>query len=211
MVKFTPRLLIGLTGGIASGKTSVSNLFAAKGVPIIDADVLARQALALGSPLLNQVFDHFGTNLQLEDGSLDRQQLRVIVFNNSQAKEWLEQLVHPWVEQQILEQLQTTSGPYTLLSSPLLLESGQQKLVDRVLVVDIPTELQIARGSSRDANSPELIQKIMAQQISRSARLAQADDLIDNSGDLTALQQQVDVWHQRYLNLAAQLKLNGLK
>lgn len=211
MVKFTPRLLIGLTGGIASGKTSVSNLFAAKGVPIIDADVLARQALALGSPLLNQVFDHFGTNLQLEDGSLDRQQLRVIVFNNSQAKEWLEQLVHPWVEQQILEQLQTTSGPYTLLSSPLLLESGQQKLVDRVLVVDIPTELQIARGSSRDANSPELIQKIMAQQISRSARLAQADDLIDNSGDLTALQQQVDMWHQRYLNLAAQLKLNGLK
>lgn len=196
------KLIIGLTGGIGSGKTAVSDLFASLGIQVVDADVLARQALELGSPLLVKVFNHFGEGLKLEDGSLDRAKLREIVFNSSADKAWLENLVHPWVKQASSKALAKATSPYVLLSSPLLIESGQLKLTNRLLVVDVPESIQIERTSARDANSPDLVKKIIAQQISRKDRLSQADDLIDNAGDLNNLEKQVNSLHSKYLKLA---------
>lgn len=197
------KLIIGLTGGIGSGKTAASDLFAELGIEVVDSDVLARQALELGSPLLDKVFNKFGQQLKKADGSLDRGQLRTIVFNDSAAKAWLEALVHPWVKQASLTALMNATSPYILLSSPLLIESGQVELVDRLLVVDLPESIQIERTKNRDASSPDLIKKIMAQQMSRQDRLSQADDLIDNSGSLKDLQKQVKSRHQEYLKLAS--------
>ncbi|NLW03743.1 MAG: dephospho-CoA kinase [Pseudomonadaceae bacterium] len=196
------KLIIGLTGGIGSGKTAASDLFAKQGVNVVDTDILARQALQLGSPLLTQVFNYFGEQLKLEDGSLDRAALRALVFNNSTAKTWLEELVHPWVKKETLKALAEATSPYILLSSPLLIESGQVSLTDRLVVVDLPESIQIQRTTQRDNNDPSLVKKIIQQQISRQDRLAQADDLIDNSGDLTSLQKQVDSLHNHYLKLA---------
>lgn len=196
------KLTIGLTGGIGSGKTAASDLFAKKGIEVIDTDVLARKALDLNSPLLIKVFNHFGEQLKLIDGSLNRAALRSLIFNDPKAKTWLEALVHPWVKEQTTQALAKATGAYVLLSSPLLIESGQAKLVDRLLVVDIPENLQLERTTKRDSNEPDLVKKIMSQQLARQERLLQADDLIDNSGDLKHLQNQVDSLHNQYLKLA---------
>lgn len=194
--------IIGLTGGIGSGKTAASNIFARLGIQIIDADVLARQALEKSSSLLSVVFSHFGDTVKQADGQLNRARLRELVFNDTEQKHWLEQLIHPWVKEKVQEALQQRSGPYTLLSSPLLIESGQNKLVDRLLVIDVPESVQLERTSKRDGNSIELVRKILEQQISRDQRLALADDIINNSGDLNDLQKQVECLHQQYLELA---------
>lgn len=204
------KLLVGLTGGIGSGKTAASDLFANLGIDVVDADVLARNALHLNSPLLSRVFDHFGEQLKLPDGSLDRAALRGIIFNDSTAKTWLENLIHPWVKKCVINALNETTSVYALLSSPLLIESGQAKLADRLLVVDLPEAVQISRTASRDNNSPELVKKIIEQQINRSVRLSLADDIIDNSGDLNHLKKQVNSLHTKYLELA-QLKTNQEK
>lgn len=204
------KLLVGLTGGIGSGKTAASDLFANLGIDVVDADVLARNALHLNSPLLSRVFNHFGEQLKLPDGSLDRAALRGIIFNDSTAKTWLENLIHPWVKKCVINALNETTSVYALLSSPLLIESGQAKLADRLLVVDLPEAVQISRTASRDNNSPELVKKIIEQQINRSARLSLADDIIDNSGDLNHLKKQVNSLHTKYLELA-QLKTNQEK
>ncbi|GLR63131.1 dephospho-CoA kinase [Marinospirillum insulare] len=201
------QLIIGLTGGIGSGKTAASDLFANLGIDVIDTDVLARKALELNSPLLSKVFNHFGQQLKLADGSLDRAALRSIIFNDSTAKVWLENLIHPWVKQAVLSALTKATSVYVLLASPLLIESGQVELADRLLIVDLPEEMQISRTASRDNNSPDLVKKIIAQQISRPERLALADDLIDNSGDLNHLEKQVNSLHTKYLELA-KLKTN---
>lgn len=197
-----PRLIIGLTGGIGSGKTAASNIFEKLGIDVIDADVLARQALASGSPLLDQVFLHFGYQLQNKDGGLDRAQLRELVFNNQQARIWLEQLIHPWVAEQVSKALKLSQSTYSILSSPLLLETAQHQGVDRVLVIDVPEALQIERTCQRDGNTPELVERILAQQIRREDRLERADDVINNTGNLSELQQQVECLHQHYLKLA---------
>lgn len=201
------KLLIGLTGGIGSGKTAASDLFAKLGITVVDADVLARKALEIGSPLLSEVFNHLGKHLKLDDGNLDRAALRSIIFNDSTAKTWLEKLIHPWVKQEVANALNKATSAYTLLSSPLLIESGQVELVDRILVVDLPETLQVNRTTSRDNNSPDLVKKIIDQQINRRDRLSLADDLIDNSGDLNHLQKQVNSLHAKYLELA-QIKTN---
>lgn len=194
--------IIGLTGGIGSGKTAASNFFSELGIQIIDADVIARQALEKGSPLLPELFEHFGEGIKLSDGQLNRAKLRELIFNDPAQKKWLEQRVHPRVKTLILEALQQRSAPYTILSSPLLIESGQNQLVDRLLVIDVPESIQLQRTCQRDDNSIELVQKIMAQQISRDQRLAAADDIINNTGDLNTLQKQVEYLHQHYLELA---------
>lgn len=196
------KLIIGLTGGIGSGKTAASDLFSKQGIDVVDTDVLARQALELNSPLLKKVFNYFGNHLKLEEGHLDRAALRGIVFNNPNAKTWLEGLIHPWVKEETFKALAKANSVYILLSSPLLIESGQLKLTDRLLVVDVPESLQVERTTARDANQPDLVKKIIKQQISRQERLSHADDLIDNSGDLNHLQKQVDSLHQKYLQLA---------
>lgn len=197
-----PKLLIGLTGGIGSGKTAASNLFAMLGIEVIDTDILARQALELGSPLLKEVFNQFGEELKLKDGSLDRAKLREIVFNNATAKTWLEGVIHPWVKQTSLNEIYRATSPYVILSSPLLIESGQLTLTDRVLIIDVPKSLQIERTCARDTNHPNLVKKIIEQQISRQDRLSYADDVIDNSGDLNYLEKQVNSLHSQYLKLA---------
>ncbi len=195
-------LLIGLTGGIGSGKTAASDLFAKKGVVVVDADVIARQALAKDSPLVDKVLAYFGAEVISKDGSLDRAALRLRVFNNLADKNWLENLVHPWVRERVLNQLASATGYYQILSSPLLLETGQDSWVDRILVIDVPVEVQIERTCNRDKNNRELVEKIISQQLSREQRLAKADDKIDNSQGLAELEKQVNSLHQFYLQLA---------
>jgi|AntRauTorcE11897_2_1112592.scaffolds.fasta_scaffold07809_3 dephospho-CoA kinase len=195
-------LIIGLTGGIGSGKTAASDFFAELGVKVIDADVLARQALEPGSPLLNKVYQQLGQDLQKPDGNLDRAALRIRIFNDDQQKIWLEQLIHPWVREHIIQAIDSFCGDYLILSSPLLLESHQDQLVDRVLVVDLPEELQVERTCQRDNNQRDLVEKIMSNQLNRKDRLARADDILDNSQGLNELKKQVNYWHEIYQKLA---------
>lgn len=193
------QLIIGLTGGIGSGKTAASNLFLKQGVNVVDTDILARQALQMGSPLLIEVFNHLGQQLKLADGSLDRAALRTVIFNDPSAKTWLENLIHPWVKQATLKALAEATSDYIILSSPLLIESGQLALIDRLLVVDVPEVTQVERTCIRDGNAKDLVKKIIQQQVNRQKRLSLADDIIDNSGSLNELEQQVDALHKQYL------------
>lgn len=198
------KYIVGVTGGIGSGKTSVTNAFADFGIDIVDTDVLARKALEVGSPLLAEVFNHFGTHLMQADKSLNRAKLREEVFTNPSSKQWLEDLVHPWVKQQTLLELSQATSSYIILVSPLLIESGQLNLVKRLLVVDLKQEQQIERTVIRDASNKELVAKIIEQQLARTKRLSFADDIIDNSKDLPYMMQQVNKLHTKYLHLATQ-------
>ncbi|WP_417345048.1 dephospho-CoA kinase [Ferrimonas sp.] len=194
-------LLIGLTGGIGSGKTTVANLFADRGIELIDADIIAREVVAPGSDGLKAIVDHFGKEM-LSSGALDRAALRARVFNNPQELRWLNNLIHPMVRTTMTERGKAAASPYALLVIPLLVENGLQSLVERVLVVDLPEEEQLRRTMSRDSNDRALVEKIMANQASREQRLAAADDLIDNGGNLADLNTQVERLHQHYLTLA---------
>ncbi|WP_028107728.1 dephospho-CoA kinase [Ferrimonas futtsuensis] len=194
-------VLIGLTGGIGSGKTTVANLFADRGIELIDADIIAREVVAPGSDGLKAIVDHFGQEV-LSEGELDRSALRARVFNNPQELQWLNNLIHPMVRATMTERGRAAASPYALLVIPLLVENGLQSLVERVLVVDLPEEEQLRRTMSRDSNDRALVEKIMANQASREQRLAAADDCIDNGGDFADLNTQVERLHQHYLTLA---------
>ena len=193
---------IGITGGIGSGKTALTDYLAQKGITIVDADLAARVIVEPGRPALKAIFEHFGPELALDDGSLDRAALRSIVFANPEARLWLEQLTHPLIGQEIQDQLAGAAGPYRVLSSPLLLEGSQADLVDYVVVVDVPEELQVERASARDNNDPEQIKRIMGAQLARSDRLAKADYVVDNSGGLDELYAQAEILHEHLLSLA---------
>lgn len=195
--------VIGLTGGIGSGKTAVSDYFAQLGITVVDADVAARVVVEKGRPALTQIAEHFGSHILQPDGTLDRAQLRAEVFKDPAERQWLEGLLHPLIRQEIKDGLHNATSPYALLVSPLLVESGQSKLTQRVLVVDVPKELQLQRTINRDNNSPEQVKAIMAAQASRQQRLASADDVIVNDGTLEQLHQQVDALHVKYLALAS--------
>lgn len=197
-------MIAGLTGGIGSGKSEVSARFERLGITVVDADMIARQVVEPGSLALEKIAEHFGKAIITKDGALDRKQLRSIIFEQSSEKIWLESLLHPIIRAETIAQLNSSQSPYTILSSPLLLETNQHELVDRILVVDADENLQVSRASSRDSISPENIQKIMQSQLSRSARCAKADDIIRNHGDLRELQDQVESLHARYLHLAQQ-------
>ena len=192
---------IGITGGIGSGKTAVTDYLATKGIKIVDADLASRVIVEPGRPALEAIFEHFGQHLKLSDGSLDRAGLRTIVFQDTEARLWLEQLTHPLIGEEIQHQLAQAQGPYRVLSSPLLLEGTQVNMTDYVVVVDVPEEVQIARASARDNNDPEQIKRIMAAQLAREARKAKADYVIDNSGSLEALHAAAEHLHQHLLNL----------
>ena len=192
---------IGITGGIGSGKTALTDYLAEKGITIVDADLAARVIVEPGRPALNAIFEHFGPELAQVDGSLDRAALRSIVFANPEARLWLEQLTHPLIGQEIQDQLARATGPYRVLSSPLLLEGSQAALVDYVVVVDVPEALQVDRASARDNNDPEQIKRIMAAQLTRNDRLAKADYVVDNSGDLNELYAQAEALHEHLLHL----------
>ncbi len=196
-------LIIGLTGGIASGKTTVADLFAARGVPLVDADVSAREVVAPGSSGLAAVVEAFGSEILTTTGELDRRALRARVFGQPEERRRLESILHPLIRQHLQDSLQALSGPYALLVAPLLLEGDLSKAVQRVLVVDVPEEVQIARVMSRDGSSREEAEAILRAQMSRQERLARADDVIVNDGDLDALEPQVERLHRQYLRLAA--------
>lgn len=197
-------LKIGLTGGIASGKTTVSRLFASLGVPIIDADTIAHALVQPGQPALLDIIQTFGTDFMQPDGTLNRAKLRTLIINNSQLRHQLEAILHPRIRQQMQEQAIQLTTPYCILSIPLLLETRQMDLVDRVLVIDCTTDLQCTRLKQRNHElTPDQIDQLLAIQATRTARLAIANDVIDNNKDLNHLKPQVITWHHYYLTLAA--------
>ncbi|WP_432456055.1 dephospho-CoA kinase [Agarivorans sp. QJM3NY_29] len=195
-------MIIGLTGGIASGKSQASALFEALGVAVVDADVVARQLVEPGQPALNQIIKHFGPQLQLANGQLDRAALRKIIFSEPEQKTWLNQLLHPLIRQQMQQQLNAAEGPYKILVAPLLLENKLDKLVDRVLMIDTPVALQIARTMARDKVNQNQAEQIIGAQMDREAKLAAATDIIVNDGELSLLGDKVKEFHRIYLNLA---------
>lgn len=194
------KLIIGLTGGIGSGKSTVARLFAAKGIRVVDADQCSRIVVEPGKPALQKIAGHFGETILLDDGALNRPRLRQIIFDNPTEKQWLEALLHPLIFEEIIHQLKSAESPYAVLESPLLIEAGQSAICHRVLAVDVAEEQQIERAMKRDNNSRELIEAILRSQASRQQRLAAAHDIIDNSGaDPALLQSQVDRLHEKYL------------
>lgn len=197
---------MGLTGGIASGKSTVARLFAALGVPVIDTDALAREVVVPGSALLEQIVSRFGAQVIGPDGSLERRLLRRIVFADATARADLEALMHPAIRCAVEARSAAAGGPYQLLVVPLLIERGRGYAVDRVLVVDCDEALQLRRVQARDGTPLAQAQEILAAQASRAARLAAADDVIRNDGDIGALRAQVESLHRSYLTLARQAR-----
>ena len=193
---------IGLTGGIASGKTTVANLFAEFGATIIDTDVIAREVVAPGQPALVEIAAAFGTDVLLADGSLDRSALRERIFASHEDRARLEAITHPRIRVEALRQADAAGGPYQLIVVPLLVESPLRESVDRILVVDCPEEVQIERLMARDADSEAQARRILAAQSGRSERLAIADDVIRNDGSLDETRQQVAALHEIYRSLA---------
>jgi dephospho-CoA kinase len=194
---------VGLTGGIASGKTTVANLFAARGVPVIDTDVIARQVVEPGEPALAAVVDAFGAQVLGADGRLDRPRMREQIFGDAQARRRLEAILHPAIRAEMERQSQAAGGPYQVLVIPLLVEGGRRDHLDRVLVVDVPEATQIERLVRRDGVPREQAEAALGSQATREARLAFADDVIENTADLAALTTRVARLHEKYLHFAA--------
>jgi len=197
------KLVVGVTGGIGSGKSTVTDKLAKLGIDIIDADIVARLVVLPGTDALTQISQHFGNTLILADGSLDRKALRAKVFADEKERLWLETLLHPIIRQEIQRQLDQSQSRYSVLSSPLLLETGQHSLVDKVLLVDTTEALQISRTQKRDDTSVEAVSAIMAAQWPRTKRQAHADFIILNDGDLEQLESDVMDIHHTFLALTS--------
>lgn len=191
--------VVGVTGGIGSGKSAATAEFEKLGITVVDADVVARQIVMPGTPCLQAIAEHFGNQLLTEGGELNRKALRQRVFSNPREKEWLNKLLHPAIRQEIISQLEQADSPYVILSAPLLLENGLEKYCQRVLVIDVPESLQISRTIQRDDSPKKEVEAIMKAQLSRSERLNKANDVLNNDGSLEQLEQQVLQLHQRYL------------
>jgi dephospho-CoA kinase len=189
---------IGLTGGIASGKTTVSDLFASRGVPVIDSDVIARDVVAPGQPALQAIVARFGPQVLQADGSLDRRQLRTRVFADPAARRDLEAITHPAIRAEMDRRSALAGGEYQILAIPLLVEGGGRGRVARVLVVDCPESLQLQRLMARDGTGEAQARAMIAAQASREARLAVADDVIVNDGDLERLRERVGILDSQY-------------
>jgi dephospho-CoA kinase len=197
---------VGLTGGIASGKSAVANLFAAKEIPVIDTDVIAHQLTEPGQDALAEVVNCFGAQILTADGQLIRSKLREIVFNSADERARLEAILHPRIRARSLEIAASAGGPYQVIVVPLLLETGFAAFVDRILVVDCSPELQERRLAQRDAGNQHQQRQIIASQIGREERLKAAHDILDNSGDLATTAEQVDQLHESYQLLAESLR-----
>ncbi|MDH5324284.1 MAG: dephospho-CoA kinase [Gammaproteobacteria bacterium] len=195
-------LIIGLTGGIGSGKTTVSDLFHQLGVDIIDTDVIARQLVQPGQEALQQIVAHFGVGMLDHKGRLQREKLRELVHSDKLAREQLEAILHPRIKQQTLDKICQLQAPYCLVVVPLLFESGWQDLFDRILVIDSSQEQQMQRIQQRDQLSQEQASRIMHNQIDRRHRLAGADDVMENRGDISELKAKVEQLHKFYLSLS---------
>ena len=196
--------VVGLTGGIGSGKSAVSRLFEAFGVTVIDADQVAREVVEPGEPALEDITQHFGNDILLSNGSLDRSALRKIVFEEPRQRDWLEDLLHPLIRTRIMLKLEQSNSGYAILASPLLLETDQHLLVNHVLVVDVDVETQISRTVSRDSTDEIQVRAIIAAQMPREERVSKADDLIDNRGNEEQLKIVVEKLHREFMKKAQQ-------
>ena len=194
--------VLGLTGGIGSGKTAASDYLAEKGIAIVDADVVAREVVEPQQPAWQAIADRYGKDVLLSDQSLNRPWLRQKVFSEPEERQWLESQTHPRIRDSIINQLRQAESPYAVLVSPLLFESGQFQLTQHTLLIDVPVELQVQRACKRDSNNEEQIRNIIAAQMSRDEKRAKANDIADNSNDLPHLYRQLDSLHQTYLKLA---------
>lgn len=199
--------VVALTGGIGSGKSTVSDYFATLGVPIIDTDVIARELVAIDMPCYLAIVQKFGIAVLDNTRSINRRKLREIIFHSSDAKKWLENLLHPYINQSLRDQIQNLSYSYCLIVVPLLVENFEhyKDFVNRVLLVDTLETNQINRTMARDQSSFATVKNIIAAQASREARLAIADDILLNNGNITLLKQEIDVLHQKYLQKAQEL------
>ncbi len=193
---------VGVTGGIGSGKTALTDWLSEQGIVIVDADRVAREVVQPGTPALKAIIDAFGEQYLTQDGNLDRAAMRQLVFGDEEKRLLLESITHPQIREALWDQLQRADSAYVVLSSPLLLESGQSEMVDVSVVVDVPEEMQIQRTMARDANDKALVEKIMAAQMRRQERLQLADIVVDNSGDLSALHDRAALLHETLLNRA---------
>jgi dephospho-CoA kinase len=198
--------VVGISGGIGSGKTTVTDLFAKLGIEIIDADLIAREVVEPGKPALKAIVDKFGLAVLDNSGYLNRAKLRTLVFEDSEVKNWLNELLHPAIRQQMLLRTQQAKSAYCLLSVPLLVENKLNEQVDRVVIVDVDEQTQLQRTLLRDKTNAPQIRAIMNAQATRQQRLAVADDIIVNNGKADDLAKQVALLHQHYLQLAKQTK-----
>lgn len=196
--------VVGLTGGIGSGKSALSHHFEALGILVIDADQVAREVVEPGEPALDSIVSRFGAESLLENGSLDRRHLRDVVFTEPKQRNWLEQLLHPIIRDRIMQKLEQSDSRYTILTSPLLLETDQHLLVNHVIVVDAPEALQIERTMARDSSTADQVRSIISAQMERTERLGKADDVVDNSGTENDLQPQALTLHEKFLKQAQQ-------
>lgn len=195
-------MTVALTGGIGSGKSEVSKIFSSLGIPVIDTDIISRELVYPGSAALAQITEQFGNQFLLEDGNLDRQKMRELVFNDKNARASLEQILHPLIQQEVQHRLSSLHDSYAIVVIPLLVETGQQSSMDRVLLVDTPETIQRNRVMSRDNIDQDLFENIIKSQATRQERQAIADDIILNdSDDLSLLQKKVADLHEKYLQL----------
>ena len=191
--------ILGLTGGIGSGKSAASTWFETQGITVVDADIVAREVVEKGQPALQHIHAAFGDWVLLENGELNRRALREHIFKNPNARQTLEHITHPAIRQSIIHQLQSATTPYVILVSPLLFETNQHELTDHTLLIDATEELQIQRASQRDGQSIEQIHKIIQAQMPRQQKQHLADDIVLNDGHLEHLYHHLKVLHQRYL------------
>ncbi|MGE8415742.1 MAG: dephospho-CoA kinase [Pseudomonas sp.] len=193
--------ILGLTGGIGSGKSAAAQHFIDLGIHVVDADHAARWVVEPGRPALEQIARHFGDGVLQADGQLDRAALRQLIFEDPQQRRWLETLLHPLIAEEIASHLARAQSPYAILVSPLLVESGQAQMTQRILVIDAPQQLQIERTLLRDQVSEQQVQAILQAQASREERLRHADDVLVNDRDRAWLHSEVERLHHFYLTL----------
>ncbi|AYO55838.1 dephospho-CoA kinase [Acinetobacter sp. WCHAc060033] len=191
--------ILGLTGGIGSGKSAASQWFETQGITVVDADIVAREIVEKGQPALQQIQQTFGDWVLLENGELDRRALREYIFKEPEARHQLEQITHPAIRTSIIQQLQAATSPYVILVSPLLFETNQHQLTQHTLLIDASEDLQILRASQRDGQSIEQIQKIIAAQMPREKKQELANDIVLNDGHIDHLHTKLAPLHQQYL------------
>ena len=194
-------LIIGLTGGIGSGKSVASDKFKSLGITVVDADVASRTVVEPGKPALKEIEDHFSSAIITAEGKLDRNKLREIIATDPEERKWLESVLHPKIGEQITKEISESTSVYTLFVAPLLLETNSQERCARVVVVDVPKEVQIRRTAKRDKVSPNQVEQMVAVQMEREKRLKKADDVLLNSGTIEDLEKQVEELHKKYMQM----------
>ena len=193
---------VGLTGGIGSGKTTIARFFLDQNIEVINADLIAREVVEPGTAALSRIKKRFGSEILINEETLNRSLLREKIFKDNDQRVWLESLLHPLIEEKIAQLIKSALSQYVILESPLLLETSQHKLVNRILVVDVPPKIQLERAISRDGGSKATIKAIMKSQISRNDRISLADDIINNEQNFQSVQTRLMKFHQNYLNMA---------